>query len=750
MKKKYLTEREGQINFFENFRIDWGTRQVLVDNTDGVWKGNLFEFKKDIHDINEVLSQALKYLSKMRIKGESVPANILLIDLNKTIAYLYHSKDYFDDIHKVYIGAASKNNSGYIGKPYNKKIDYDTQEGAYELSKILKETDYMPIRLDENCIVGWGERYYRENPTANKGDFLGDNSGQVKIIGEIREPKIFKRLIQPYTESTNEKFKYLMDKLNDRLRKRDLGAFYTPMLYAEKACELVKEAIDRVPEGNDYIILDRCAGTGNLEEAILNTLGEVVTSHIICSTYEYYEYKVLLERLGDKVRTIIPPTEATANYSKGCILNADAMSEEYINNPIIKSYIDDSKCTVILFENPPYAETTSIEHQKKGVGKYSSNWKKNYVVSEMKKEVKGSPSNDMANSFIWSGFKFYLRQRTDSYVVFSPIKYWKSQNLINKNFSKGFAFNKKHFHTNSATCISCILWLNQNSNNNSISLDAYDIKDNNLSFIRNIKIKKVKNLYSTLYDKRNYESDTAGIASEANGKEAFRKLRIVPKYNSNILGYLVTQSFDFSQPRLKCNLVRNGLYNGNGFYLRRDNYLKKLPLFAGAKYPIEDDWIENGNIYTTADKMDAYEKDADLIKYSLIFTCLSQYNKCHSFHGSDGRYYQNELCFDEGTLALADIQKIELNDDEEELISLWSKILNEAKQCSNYHSQWRYGVYQITKELNTFVKIKNHGKEESVYNYPELNGDLNTLRIKLKGYYKKYITPKMFEYELLK
>ena len=48
----------------------------------------------------------------------------------------------------------------------------------------------------------------------------------------------------------------LRNKLNDRLRKKDLGAFYTPMIYAEKACELVKEAIDRVPEGNDYIILD--------------------------------------------------------------------------------------------------------------------------------------------------------------------------------------------------------------------------------------------------------------------------------------------------------------------------------------------------------------------------------------------------------------------------------------------------------------------------------------------------------------
>ena len=35
-------------------------------------------------DLNKVLFQAIKYLSRMRIKGESIPANILLISLNTT------------------------------------------------------------------------------------------------------------------------------------------------------------------------------------------------------------------------------------------------------------------------------------------------------------------------------------------------------------------------------------------------------------------------------------------------------------------------------------------------------------------------------------------------------------------------------------------------------------------------------------------------------------------------------------------
>lgn len=222
-----------------------------------------------------------------------------------------------------------------------------------------------------------------------------------------------------------------------------MGAFYTPKPYVEKALELVREAIKNVPEGNDYIILDRCAGTGNLEK--LMTDEEL--SHCIVSTLEYYEYKVLMELLGDKVRHIVPPTEKEDIFNMDLVRGADALSKEYIENPIIMQYVENPKYTVIMFENPPYAETTSVEHQKQGKAKKNSSWKKSYVVEEMKKEVKGAITNDLANAFIWSAFKYYLRQPTDNYIVFSPIKYWKAQKLISKEFNGGFAFNRRHFHS---------------------------------------------------------------------------------------------------------------------------------------------------------------------------------------------------------------------------------------------------------------------------------------------------------------
>ena len=149
-----------------------------------------------------------------------------------------------------------------------------------------------------------------------------------------------------------------MDKLNDKLHKKELGAFYTHPLYSKKALELVRVAINRVPEGNDYIILDRCAGTGNLEEF----LTDEELSHCILSTYEYYEYKVLQERLGDKVRFIIPPIEKEDTYFKGFVKQANALTKEYVEYKPIKDYLNNPSCTIIMLENPPYQDSSSITY----------------------------------------------------------------------------------------------------------------------------------------------------------------------------------------------------------------------------------------------------------------------------------------------------------------------------------------------------------------------------------------------------
>lgn len=760
----YKTEREGQMEFFDNYGIPYiDDASVLVDNTDGVYNGNIIEFKLSINNLNRVLFQAIKYLSKMRIKGESVPATILLVDLNSTTVYAYKSEDYRDEIQKVYTGAASKNNEGFVAGKYDQKLDYSNMVESAEVKKLLKgkkvcpDEMYMPIDIDEGCIVGWAERYYREKPSASKGDFLGDDTGTaVKVTGEIRDPRHFKGLINPYTGKSNEKFKYLMDCLNDRLSKKDLGAFYTPVAYAKKAAELVQMAVDRVPDGNDYIILDRCAGTGNLEAALIGLTdknGDELIEHCVVSTYEYYEYKVLSERIGDKVRDIIPPSEANVVYENGKVANADAMSKEFIENPLIKRYVDDDKCTIILFENPPYRDASAANKTKES----NSATKQSFVANEMAKKKNSfvntntSTVRDLTNQFVWSGVEYYLRKPTDSYVLFSPVKWWKSCGIVSLTMSKGFVFNRRLFHA-SESAITCCLWLNiPDDKTDKIKLTGYETTCFDSS--TEITISKCYKTLSEYYQKKVYGLETV-VFCESDGTETKgRRCDGKSYYSDEIICYVTPKGFTLDANNN--NLVRMTHYNNRGTYATKSNYLSMLPLFVAKEYP-RDKFYEKGEgcvYFTTSDGGDTYTHDPEFLKSCLLYTCLSNQNKCLSFNGSDGRYYRNELCFDTtngDTVASADIAKMTLDAEEKALVALWNNILCEAKKTENYDSRLTYGVYQITKELNTSKTIGTGKSKKTVYDYPVLNGYLDTLRTMLKAYYKSHITEKMFKYELLK
>ena len=769
--KIYTNEKQGQDNFYLTYlpRIDktLTSDQILNDYTDGVVKGNILEFKLQISNLNSTLFQAIKYLSVMRIKGKPVPKNILLISLNDNKCYRYDSSVYLNDIQKVYIGGASTNNKSFVGNPPLETIDLSEQIGQERIITLLREDKYTKIDIDVNCIVGWAEHFYRINKSlkVRKEDFIGDASGLHSTIGEIRLPNVFKDYINPYKGANNEEFGYLMDKLNDNLVKKNLGTYYTHETYAEKSLELVRKAIKREPAGNDYIILDRCAGTGNLELK----LTDEELSHTIVSTIEYYEYRVLVERLGHKVRHIIPPIETTNTFNKGLVFGADALTQEYVENPIIKQYLDNEKCTIILFENPPYADTTSTEHQKVKKAKESSAWKKSYVTKEMKKDVKGTALNDLGNVFIWSAFKFYLRQNTDSYIVYSPIKYWKAQHLINKRFMGGFAFNRRHFHLNINACVSCIYWSNEDDNINEFNLNAYDIEikaDNNTKTERiiecgNLAIKRIYEKYSKrYYDKRALTTvEDNGILVGKDGKECAgdRKIAQKPYFSPDMCGYMVCHSSGFDNPDNMSSLLVAGRFDGHGFYIRKDNYLEKLPMFAASRYVIYNrNWTERARIMKSADGYVEFEKDVknkkckDFLNKCLLFTVLETQNHCREFIGSDGRKYRNQFTLDTtngNTLAAIDLSKMKMNSNEQVMIDIWNNILVEAKKTKEYDLRWNYGLYQIINELDTtYIDVNG----DLQYNYTQLHTYIMTLKTKVKEYYLKEIVPYLFKYEFLK
>lgn len=379
----------------------------------------------------------------------------------------------------------------------------------------------------------------------------------------------------------------------------------------------------------------------------------------------------------------------------------------------------------------------------------------------MKKEVKGTVSNDLGNAFIWSAFKYYMRQPTDSYIVYSPVKYWKAQHLIDKKFLGGFAFNRRHFHTNIDACIMVALWANTDEKIKKIRLQAFDIgKDWKLVDFGVLSVDRVYSLFSQkFYDKRTFDDDVSGIIAEFDGTESMRKNQgINPITNSNIIGYLAVKGNNFDNPDASVHLLRVGEYDGHGFYIRKDNYLEKLPMFCASRYiTYNREWTERARIMKSADGADKFTKDVasgslqQFLLKCLLFTCLEMQNHMRTFMGSDGRFYRNELCLDGTngeTIALRDIKKLVKNKDEKELLRQWKTVLQYAKETDNYNPDLTYGVYQIFAELDTFHKDET--TECRIWDNVELHTALAGLKTLVKRYYNSEIVPVLFEYEFLK
>lgn len=805
----FLSEREGQIHFFDKFGI---VNTELANNTDGVYKGTIFEFKKTISDINTVLFQAIKYLSHMRIKGESITANILLVALNEEIAYLFKAGDYLAEIETIYAGAASKNNAGFAARTSPKTIHYNSPEGIRHITEILDDASFVKVHIDVFDVVGWANRFYRENPSFSK----------IKLFKELREPKHFLTYIHPW-KGDEKDFKYIMDLLNDTQHKKELGAFYTPPAYCRKATELVRKAIKQIPAGHDYIILDRCAGTGNLEEFLTDkavdditireldryvdkilkakylkdkadiittfyskrnfneiTIGELEKhktrlslhdyifdnelSHAIVNTYELKEWIVLNERIGDRVKLIIPPPQEVDN-AEALVEGGDALSAQFVTGQkslgMTKEYnysidtlldcVKDKKTNIILLENPPYRDETSNTHL------VSSGKGTNLIKAEMASEKKwGATQNDLANQFIYSGWKHYLTKPDDYFVLFSPIKYWKSLGLGEKKFIDGFLFNRQFFHAG-PSAISCILWKNIDDSREELTLKAFDIDTNNtpeqeddtVVYFKDVTIKKVHESLTPYFDKRKFADDVEGsIVVELSGLESSKGITKKPIYNKNIVGHIRITSFNLDPISMSLTTVvtYNGLMKTIGFYLRSDNFIDKLPLFAAKLYP-QKNWYERDVYFTTADGGDRYLKDEDFLKSCFIFACLSQRNHCRSFDGRDGRFYKNELCFNKGTVASSKLEGYKLTSEERDLLLTFTEVLAKARSTKEYNSKYTYGTYQIDEELNTRHENDN---DEWIYDHPELNTEIISLKAKLAKYYETVIQPKLFEYELLK
>jgi hypothetical protein len=114
-----------------------------------------------------------------------------------------------------------------------------------------------------------------------------------------------------------------MNLLGDKLLKKQLGAFFTPAHYVNVSTRYIRNAIKEIGD-KPYLIIDRCAGTGNLEKF----LSEEELKHCVLNTFDYTEWTTLKGLYDGRVMLIIPPTHEYRDQ-RGLLKNGDALSQEF-------------------------------------------------------------------------------------------------------------------------------------------------------------------------------------------------------------------------------------------------------------------------------------------------------------------------------------------------------------------------------------------------------------------------------------
>lgn len=364
------------------------------------------------------------------------------------------------------------------------------------------------------------------------------------------------------------------DRMNEKYVQKMQGAFFTPPRYVKISTQYVYNAItDAYKMGYDnYVIVDRCAGVGNLE----SQFDEDVYSHLILGTLneaEAFTANIRFNGLAE-VNVVDALSEDGVNY----YIKA-------INNYKIKHTV--KKLAVIFLENPPYAQTNSNKS-----GGIKSNYNKTYVHKNM---TKGG--EDLDEQFVFSAFEYYGLFR---YIHYGPIKIWKSRHLITKEVKDAYLCNRKYFNA-SESAIALLHWTNTDSEYDKICFDN-DI-DNN--FVVYKVYKTISELYSDegkekgicVVEARNFSFASPRLTGSINDNEKYGKKWVSKKNLPNVLPLFCASRDSVSETG------------------KIDNYID---------YRIID------TVYKSSDGGIEYQNDNDFKQDCMLYCLCSHKNSCSS------------------------------------------------------------------------------------------------------------------------
>lgn len=676
---------EGRIDYSCNTDgrpiVNFGTHQL----------GSLVEFKVVSKSNSDVFNQMKRYIRAYNARGLSLPKYGVYI-ITESQKYTVFNLEYEAYCEDAVICS-------------NLDLIVDLERRTSNADSWINNTETQKGWIDENSIVAYNDIYFssRGKSRKKKDDF----------IAELANPTILN--IKPYEwQPDGDMERKLLDCLGSAELKKRLGAFFTPEYAARQSTNYVRNIIRNLSEDEDYVIVDRCAGGGALEQFFT----EEELSHCILSTMVFAEKTTLKGLYEGKVKAILPLDETTD--SEGCMPSGDALSEEFNDglSAVLEICRRDAesrgkKLVVIGLENPPYK--TAGSEAIRGKGREVKSSSDNFITEKMKEsgKLKNRALVDFANKFIWSGFEYFF----DYYVVYAPIKYWKNQNVVDKKFLEGSIANRADFHATDGG-ISIISWKNEDAINEHITLQARVGNE-----IKDVIINKLHQTPDTLFIYKKQDDGEDIWYELTSGTPDFKH------------GYIGNQR----------NIAHQK--SGIGGFINVDdpNFKNILPLFVANCYTCKD-FTEKEIIMKSGDKGTLYQEDREFLEDCFLWCCLTDRNKCIS-----DRTRQNEMALEQNSKADQIVDRT--SDHRMNLIRSWRNVITQAKACEEYNPNYKYGLAQIISDINinidTAMTDKN-GKFLQKKKNQDLDDAIISLKAELKKFYSDYLEPKLFEYELLK
>ncbi len=548
-----------------------------------------------------------------------------------------------------------------------------------------------------------------------------------------------------YERPPREEFWDYIIKRRDLLVDQDVrerkGAFFTPRIWVNKACEYLSKTFGEDYE-EEYYIWDLAGGTGNLLANFTNK------KNIFCSTLDKADIDVIHERIKNG-----------ANLFENHVFQFDFLNDEFFDEvddkgkiiqksklPLILQEIlkdENKRKKLIIFINPPYAEAGNSKTATK-TGVHKEKVARENKICEKYKDILGRANNELFAQFF---IRIYCEIEDCLMASFSTLKYVNSTNFIKfresfkAKFLKGFMVPADTFDNVKGNFpIGFLIW--DTSKKEEIKKIKLDVFNENGNFLG------VKHFYNDKQESIN---------------KWLRKFSI----KDNGIGVLMADAPDFQQNNHVAILNQKGVAHLIFQDIDQANIINTAIYFS-VRQAMPATWINDRDQFLYPN--DLYENDDEFKSDCLAFMLFHRQNKISSKEGINHfipfsetelgitkEAFESDFMYkfikgkikDENSLFGDELAKIEFSLEAQELL----KVGKELFKYYHTHSEDKgYLVNASLYDIKEFFQGRdekgrmnrpNQAKDE---HYKALLSDLNTA---LNALAKK-LEPKIYEYGFLK